>query len=142
MGLLFEILLLLQVPEVSDAELARALHWGAVDDAANLSDVLVELGARQIVALDKGYLVLTSQGAVCSIDCSRGGSADAVSTVGFSSSLGLSLYCSWGGEGVPCHTWSPYFMVRLTLFPVYWSVCKLEELQLISWELPISWTVC
>ena len=58
---------------MSDTQLARALHWGATDDAANLSDILVELGTRQIVALDKGYLVLTSQGTVCSTDGTRGG---------------------------------------------------------------------
>jgi hypothetical protein len=71
--------LMLQVPEVSDTQLARVLHWGAVDEAINLPDVLVELGARQIVALDKGYLVLTSQGAVCSIDGSKGGGDAALS---------------------------------------------------------------
>ena len=76
-----DVLFTFQVPEVSDAQLARALHWGAVDEGTNLSDLLVELGARQIVALDKGcYLVLTSQGVVCSVDSSRVG-MDATFTV-------------------------------------------------------------
>lgn len=76
MGVLLQVFVLsivAQVPEVSDTQLARALHWGTADDAANLPDILVELGARQIVALDKGYLVLTSQGMVCNIDGTRGG---------------------------------------------------------------------
>ena len=60
---------------------ARALHWGLVEDAATLSDTLVELGAKQVVAMDKGCLVLTNQGAVYSIDSSKGGSGEIVPVV-------------------------------------------------------------
>ena len=78
-----------KIPEVPDAELARALHWGGSDDkdpvsttataavtttGNGLPEVLVELGTQQVVASERACLVLTSEGVVHSIDSSKGDS--------------------------------------------------------------------
>lgn len=70
----------LQIPKFSETQPARALHWGGVDDlTANLPGILVDLEATQVVASDKFYLVLTSKGAVHSVDGSKADSGPVVS---------------------------------------------------------------
>ena len=45
------------------------LHWGVVQEsAASVTDILVELGPKQVVVLSEyGYMVLTTQGTVYNI---------------------------------------------------------------------------
>lgn len=59
----------------------RSLHWGKVEEAVAgysslLTDALVQLETKKIVPAERSCLVLTTKGAVYSIDSANAGSTD------------------------------------------------------------------
>ena len=72
-----------QIPEVSDSLPVRGLHWGAVEETAgsSISDLLVELKTKQVVAAEKFYLVLTTEGKVFCTETPKATSGDFTLTV-------------------------------------------------------------
>ena len=75
--------LLLQVNDSSDQLPSKVLHWGGGSkEGSSLtgpqsSEILVELGAKQIVASDKHRIVLTVNGLVYSLKAKSNGEYDA-----------------------------------------------------------------
>ena len=66
-----------QIPEAPGSHPVRALHWGGCGGgageekgacAAGISELLVELKTKQVVAAEKCYLVLTTEGQVFNIE--------------------------------------------------------------------------